>query len=88
MDPGVLFLPAMILVFYFFFIRPQMRQQKKLRQLQGNLKKGQLVITNGGIHGKVVQADENQSWVMLDVGNTRIKVEKSNITGQVGGEEN
>lgn len=88
MDIGLLFLPAMIVVFYFFFIRPQMKQQKQLRELQGNLKKGQLVLTNGGIHGKVVQVDDNQSWVKIDVGNTQLKIEKSSITGVPGSNDN
>lgn len=88
MDIGMLFLPAMILVFYFFFIRPQMKQQKQLRELQGSLKKGQMVITNGGIHGKVVHVDENQAWVKIDVGNTQLKVEKSSITAQPTSDDN
>lgn len=79
MDPSMLFLPAMILVFYFFFIRPQMKQQKELKSFRESLKKGALVMTTGGIHGKVVQIDENQSWVMLDVGNTKLKIEKANL---------
>lgn len=84
----MLFLPAMILVFYLFFIRPQMREQKELREIQNNLKKGQMIVTNGGIHGKVVHVDENQSWVKIDVGNTQLKVEKSSITGQPGKDDN
>lgn len=80
MDIGILFLPAMILIFYFFFIRPQMAQQKKEKELQNSLKKGQLVMTSGGIHGKIIQADEGQSWVKLEIGNATIKVERTAIS--------
>lgn len=84
----IVFLGAMVLVFYFFFIRPQMQQQKKLKNLQENLKKGQLVVTSGGIHGKVSFVDENKPWVKIDVGNTQIKVDKSAITGEPGNDDN
>ncbi len=70
----------MILVLYFFFIRPQMNRQKKQRAFQTNLKKGQRIVTQGGIHGKIHQADEGNSWVMLEVGNTKFRVEKSAIS--------
>ena len=88
MEPGLLFLPAMLLVFFFFFIRPQMKQQRELKTLREGLKKGQLVVTNGGIHGKIVHADDNQSWVKLDVGNTQLKVEKDSIVASVGNNDN
>lgn len=78
---GVLFLPAMILVMYFFFLRPQMAKQKEVRKLQEGLKKGARVVTNSGIHGKIVDFNETLGTVMLDVGKTTLQIDRSSISG-------
>ena len=54
------FLPiaGMIAVFYFLMIRPQMRQQKAQREKLGALKKGDTVVTAGGLIGKVIKLDD------------------------------
>ena len=44
-----------IVVFYFFMIRPQMKRQKELRKFQESLAKGDKVIIAGGIYGKIVE---------------------------------
>jgi preprotein translocase subunit YajC len=44
---------AMIVVIYFFMIRPQMSKQKKEKKFQAEIKKGTRVITSSGIHGKI-----------------------------------
>lgn len=49
----IIFLVLFIGVFYFFMIRPQQQQQKKLREERNALKKGDHVITSGGLYGKV-----------------------------------
>ena len=49
----LIFLVLFIAVFYFFMIRPQQQQQKKLREERNNLKKGDHVVTSGGLYGKV-----------------------------------
>jgi len=49
----IIFLVLFIGVFYFFMIRPQQQQQKKLREERNNLKKGDHVITSGGLYGKI-----------------------------------
>lgn len=74
------FLPLIliILVFYLFFIRPQMRKTKEQKKFREALKKGDKVITIGGIHGKILEVDE--TTVQLDVGNqVRLTFEKSAI---------
>ena len=74
------FLPLIliIVVFYFFFIRPQMRKSKDQKKFRENLKKGDKVITIGGIHGKIIEIDEKTAT--LEVGNQiRITFEKSAI---------
>lgn len=48
-----IFILLIIVVFYFFMIRPQQQQQKKLQQERNNMKKGDSVITSGGLYGKI-----------------------------------
>ncbi len=74
------FLPLVliILVFYLFFIRPQMKKSKDQKKFRENLKKGDKVITIGGLHGKIAEIDE--TTVTLEVGNqVRLTFEKSAI---------
>jgi preprotein translocase subunit YajC len=74
------FLPLLliIVVFYFFFIRPQMRKSKEQKRFRENLKKGDKVITIGGLHGKIAEMDD--TTVTLEVGNqVRLTFEKSAI---------
>lgn len=74
------FLPLIliVLVFYLFFIRPQMRKSKEQRKFRENLKKGDKVVSIGGIHGKILEVDEKT--VTLDVGNQqKLTFEKSAI---------
>lgn len=74
------FLPLIliILVFYMFFIRPQMRKQKQTRKYRENLKKGDKIITIGGIHGKIVEEQERTFTIEVE-GDNRLRVEKSAI---------
>ncbi len=74
------FLPLIliILVFYLFFIRPQMRKSKDQKRYRESLKNGDKVVTIGGIHGKIVEIKD--TTVTLEVGNQlRITIEKSAI---------
>jgi preprotein translocase subunit YajC len=74
------FLPLIliIVVFYFFFIRPQMRKQKELNKFRENLKKGDRIITIGGIHGKIVELQEKTIIIEVE-GQNRLKIEKSAV---------
>lgn len=54
-------------VIWYFMLRPNMKKQENLKQMQSNLKKGDRVITIGGIHGKVIQVKNNK--VVLRVSN-------------------
>lgn len=67
-----------IVVFYFFMIRPQVRKQKEMRNFRSALKKGDKVITTGGIYGKINNISEN--IITIDIGNNIIiKVDKNAI---------
>jgi preprotein translocase subunit YajC len=77
-NPLVSLLPLVliIVVFYFFMIRPQMKKQKELRTFREAVKNGDKIMTIGGIHGKVVEVSD-QTVVIEVEGKNRLKVEKS-----------
>ncbi|MEY5069847.1 MAG: hypothetical protein RLZ47_1709 [Bacteroidota bacterium] len=75
------FLPMIliIVVFYFFMIRPQMRKAKDHKKFIEELKKGDKVITSAGIHGKIV--DMNETTFLIEVeGGTKIRFDKSAVS--------
>ena len=70
---------GIILIFYFFMIRPQQKKQKDHKKFVEDIKKGDSVITIGGIHGKVVSVED--ALVVLDIDKgTKITLEKSAIS--------
>ena len=74
------FLPiiGMIAIFWFLIIRPQMKRQKEHQQKVAAMKKGDQVVTAGGLVGKVVKVDD--VYVELDLGpNVRVKAIKATI---------
>ena len=71
---------AMLLVLYFFMIRPQMNRQKKEKAFQQEMGKGTKVITSSGIHGKVVDVNDADNTVTIDTGAGKIKFERSAIS--------
>lgn len=77
------FLPFILiaLVFYFVFFRPQQRQAKQHQSFLGSLKKGDEVVTQGGIVGTVVLVEDRT--VTIDAGGgTKLRIVKGQITGQ------
>jgi len=77
-----MFLPLLliIVVFYFFIIRPQQKREKKRKEMIAAVRKGDKVVTAGGIHGKVHQVEEGSTSVLLDVdGGMKLRVEKQSI---------
>ena len=77
-NPLLTFLPLILVfvVFYFFMIRPQMKKQKETNNYRTSLKRGDKVVTTGGIYGKIYEVKDN--FVTLDVGgDIRLKVDKS-----------
>ncbi len=70
---------AMFVVMYFFMIRPQQKRQKDAVKFRDSLKKGDAVVTIGGMHGKIVDIDGDTVTLDVDRG-TRLKFEKSAIS--------
>ncbi|RME16033.1 MAG: preprotein translocase subunit YajC [Bacteroidetes bacterium] len=68
-----------IVVFYFFMIRPQMKKAKEQKKFVENLKKGDKILTIGGIYGKVVDTDETTILMETEDG-SRMRITKSAVT--------
>lgn len=74
------FLPLIliIVVFWFFMIRPQMKRQKELKNFRDSLKKGDKIVTTGGIYGKVLEIGDY--YIIMEVeGQNRLKIDKSAV---------
>ncbi len=79
-NPLMSFLPLLLIVvvFYFFMIRPQMKRQKEVRNFRESLAKGDKVVTTGGIYGRIIEVKE--TYVVLEIAKeVQIKVDKSGI---------
>ena len=71
---------AMILVFYFFMIRPQAKKAKDAKKFQENLQKGDRIVTIAGIHGTVNKVNEDGT-ISLEINpGSYLKIEKSAIS--------
>ena len=69
----------LFVVIYFLMIRPSIQQQKKHQNMLSDLKKGDSVITKGGLMGKIFEI--NKENILLDIGNSlKVRVLKSYIT--------
>ena len=73
---NVLLWVAIIGVFYFFMIRPQQKKQKDQRTFVDNLKKGDNVVTIGGLHGRVASVEGTTVTLEVDRG-VKMTFEKS-----------
>ena len=78
------FLPI-IAIFYLLLIRPQQQQKKKLDQMLKELKKGDRVVTSGGIIGTVMGIDDSKA-VLRVADDVKIEFAKSSITQVLGGD--
>jgi preprotein translocase subunit YajC len=79
-NPLMSFLPLLLIVvvFYFFMIRPQMKRQKETRKFREGLAKGDKVVTTGGIYGKITEIKE--TTIVLEIAKEiLIKVDKNGI---------
>jgi preprotein translocase subunit YajC len=80
-SPIFTFLPIIVLfgVFYFLMIRPQMKRQKELRTMLSALAKGDEVVTNGGIAGRIDEVGE--TFISVEIAsNVVVKVQKGSVS--------
>jgi len=75
------FLPliAIVVVMYFFMIRPQVKKQKNEAKFRAEIQKGDKVITLGGIHTKVLEINEDTLLVQAEGGTAKFVVNKTSI---------
>lgn len=78
MGSMLLMMGALVVVFYFFMIRPQQKRQKELQQFRNELKKGDRIVTIGGIHG-VVQSVNDSTIIVSIAEGVEVSFEKSAI---------
>ena len=85
MSPLINLMPILLIfaVFYFIVILPQKKQQQRKQAMIAALKKGDRVLTTGGIYGTVA-AVEDQALMLKISENTKVRVAKNAIAGQVG----
>ncbi|MBR4774583.1 MAG: preprotein translocase subunit YajC [Bacteroidales bacterium] len=76
--PTILMFGAIILVMYFFMIRPQRKQQKEMANFRNSLKKGDKVVTVGGIYGEIVEVNEKTALIKVD-GDVKLRVDKQGL---------
>ena len=76
---NVLLWVGVIGVFYFFMIRPQQKKQKDQKSFVENLKKGDSVVTIGGLHGRIVSVDDTTITLEVDRG-VRLTFEKTSVS--------
>lgn len=85
---SLIWIVALILLFWLFFIRPQSKRAKDAQKFRDELKKGDPVVTIGGFHGKITEVKEHT--VMVSVApDTVVEIEKSALVqnaSQVGGQ--
>jgi preprotein translocase subunit YajC len=73
-------LVLMFVIFYFLLIRPQQKRSKEHRNLLANLKKGDKIVTSGGLHGRITGLEETTLTVEI-ADKVRVKVNRSNVAG-------
>lgn len=75
---GILMIVALIVVFYFMMIRPQQKKQKEIRKFREGLKKGDNIITAGGIYGKIKEVKEDSFLVSVS-DNCTLRIDKGSV---------
>ncbi|MFK3938527.1 preprotein translocase subunit YajC [Alkalihalobacillus sp. NPDC078783] len=68
----------MIVVFYFFLIRPQQKRQKQVREMHSSLQRGDKIVTIGGLHGTIDAIDED-TVILLVNDNRKLTFDRSAV---------
>ncbi len=74
-------LVGVVVVMYFFMIRPQQKKQKEQITFRDSLKKGDKVVTIGGLHGKIAEIDNDTVTIDVDRG-TKLTFERTSISAE------
>ena len=84
---NLIFIGAIILVFYFFMIRPQQKKVNDQKKFREALKKGMNIVTIGGLHGKIISIEDDAVWVEVDKA-VKLKFDKTAIASEVSNRVN
>lgn len=76
---GLIPIILMFVIFYFLLIRPQQKRTKEHREMIANLKKGDRIVTSGGIYGRITGLDENTLTVEI-ADKVRVKMVRGNVS--------
>lgn len=71
-------LGGLLLIMYFFMIRPQMKRAKEAKKFRENIQKGDKVVTIGGLHGRVLEVEDTTVLVSIETG--KVRIEKSALS--------
>lgn len=74
-----IFLGLFFVIIYFFMIRPQTKKAKEQKNFLSEIKKGDRIVTVGGVHGKILSVDDDSLLVEIDA-NAKIRLEKSMVS--------
>lgn len=76
----ILMLVLIFVVMWLFMIRPQQKKQKEMQKFRDALKKGDKVVTVGGIYGTICEVKEGATTVLLEVdSNVKLRVDKASL---------
>ena len=79
---GFIPLILMFVIFYFLLIRPQQKKTKEHRAMISDLKKGDRIITSGGLHGRITGLDDTTLTVEI-ADKVRVKIARANVGGRI-----
>ena len=74
---------AIVLIFYFLLIRPQRKERERQKEMIAAIGRGDEIVTNGGIIGTVIKADEDRLIIKTGGGETKITIERSHVARKV-----
>lgn len=77
----LLMIGLIIVIFYFFMIRPQMKKAKMEKQFKEGIQKGDKVVTIGGVHGRITEVNDKTFMIEVDT-NVKLKIEKSAVSAE------
>lgn len=77
----LLMIGLIILIMYFFMMRPQMKKVKMEREFKDKLVKGDKIVTIGGIHGKITEVADKTFLIEID-NNVKVRIEKTAVSAE------
>jgi len=83
---GLIMMVAIFAIFYFLLIRPQQKKMKEHRKMVDEVKKGDRIITGGGIYGTIEGVNPNTLTVKIAEG-TKVKITRASVAAVLTGEE-